>query len=216
MMVEVRIEDVFNFFMKEGIENNKSTGFSLTESRLHALGAYAYVWYLGLRDKKLFDEKMCMSRNSNGYFFYSQRRKYYIFGRTECSPFVPTFKTKMQFIKYAEDLWDAVYPTVLFREWLHDMLSDPPTYFTTRLPMEITKFLEGIWDCYSRYETFYLQNMQYREATWQKGEKTGDREVKDEWIKECYSPKNEELYKYLPPNVVLKMDDGLYQIVRND
>jgi len=221
MMVEVRIEDVFNFFMKKNIDNNKSTGFSLTESRLHALGAYAYVWYLGLRDKKLFDEKMYTSRNGNGYFFYGQRKKYdpvlraYIFGRTECSPFVPTFKTKMQFIKHAEDMWDILYPTVLFKEWLHDILSDPPACFATSLPMEITKFLEGIWDCYSRYETFCLHNMQYREAPWQKAEKTEEREVKDEWIKDFYSPKNQELCKYLPPNVVLKMDDGLYQIVRN-
>jgi len=223
MMVEVRIEDVFNFFVtkidREDIDN-KSTDI-LTESRLHALGAYAYVWYLGLRDKKLFDEKLCMSRNGNGYFFYGQRKKYYpylkpyIFGKTENSPFIP-FKTKIKTKMELEDMWDILYPTVLFRERLHDMLSDPPTYFTTRLPMEITKFLEGIWDCYSRYETFYLQNMQYREATWKKAEKTGEREVKDEWIKEFYSPKNEQLYKYLPPNVVLKMDDGLYQIVRND
>jgi len=92
-MVDLTIEQVFSFFIKKISSKSIaiSSGECLTESRLHALVAYAYVWHLGLRDKKLFDANIYASRNGNGYFFYSQRQKFadilepYPCGRTEFS-----------------------------------------------------------------------------------------------------------------------------------
>jgi len=90
---------------------------------------------------------------------------------------------------------------------------------TSVLPPNISGFLWHIWNCYGyggEKLGFRLSNMQCDEAPYRKAQKTEEREVKDEWIKEFYSPENnEEIEKYLPETVVLTIsNDGLYEIVR--
>jgi len=89
---------------------------------------------------------------------------------------------------------------------------------TIVLPPNISGFLWHIWNCYAygfNSVGFRLSDMQCREAPWKWAQKTEEREVKDEWIKEFYSPENKEIEKYLPENVVLTIsNDGLYEIVR--
>ena len=90
---------------------------------------------------------------------------------------------------------------------------------TSLLPPNISGFLWHIWNCYGygwQKLGFRLSNMQCDEAPYRKAQKTEEREVKDEWIKEFYSPENNrEIEKYLPETVVLTIsNDGLYDIVR--
>jgi len=161
--------------------------------KLQCLLGYAYVWFLALKGEKLFDEKMYACKG--GYFFHSQNKRF-------------VGKHKRFRGKLANGKLEAITPV---------------------LPPNISGFLCHIWECYGDsfiYEfilgdtfsdgSFNLSDMQCSDPPWKKAEKTQEREVKDEWIKEFYSPENnEEIANYLPENVVLTIsNDGLHEIVR--
>lgn len=90
---------------------------------------------------------------------------------------------------------------------------------TTVLPPNISEFLWHIWECYGdgfNLGGFKLLDMQCGEAPYKKAQESEGKEVKDEWIKEFYSPdENKTIYDFLPRSITLiKSSDGLYQIAR--
>lgn len=98
---------VSDFFINKSIEFDNPAGGNLTPIKLQKLITYAYVWYLGLRGKRLFEEKI--KRCHHGYSVTSQFERFKTFGFI---PIVlPDFEYKHELSddmdEFLENLWDA-------------------------------------------------------------------------------------------------------------
>lgn len=109
-MAKIITADIISdFFIQKSIEVDNPAGGNITHNKLQKLVTYSYVWYLGLRRKKLFEEKIKAGRH--GYFVESQFERFKPFG---FMPIVlPDFecniesKLSVNIYDFLDNLWDA-------------------------------------------------------------------------------------------------------------
>ncbi len=109
MTKTITADIISDFFIQKSIEVDNPAGGNISHIKLQKLITYSYVWYLGLRGKKLFKEglKIC----NHGYFVESQRERFKPFGFMPI--ILPDFecniacKLNYNIRNFLDNLWDA-------------------------------------------------------------------------------------------------------------
>lgn len=110
MAKRITADIISDFFIQKSIEVDNPAGGNITHNKLQKLVTYSYVWYLGLRRKKLFEEKI--KAGHHGYFVESQFERFKAFGSMPI--ILPDLKkynieSKLSANRYnfLDNLWDA-------------------------------------------------------------------------------------------------------------
>ena len=109
MVKKITADIISDFFLQKSIEVDNPAGGNITYNKLQKLVTYSYVWYLGLRRKKLFEEKI--TAGHHGYFVNSQSERFKAFGSMPI--ILPDFKcnieSKLSVNRYnfLGNLWEA-------------------------------------------------------------------------------------------------------------
>lgn len=98
---------VSDFFIKKSIKADNPAGVDITHMKLQRLVTYAYVWHLGLRGERLFEEKI--KKSHHGYTVKSQFERFKPFGFMPI--ILPDFEYKHELSysmeEFLENLWDV-------------------------------------------------------------------------------------------------------------
>ena len=94
---------VADFFINKAIE----TGHNITSIKLQKLITYAYVWYLGLRGKRLFEEGI--KKSHDGYIVESQFERFELFGFIPIVLYDFEYKNKFSYStnEFLDNIWDV-------------------------------------------------------------------------------------------------------------
>lgn len=109
MVKKITADIISDFFIQKSIEVDTPAGGNITHNKLQKLVTYSYVWYLGLRRKKLFEEKITAGRH--GYVVNSQFERFKAFGSMPI--ILPDFKCNIEsklsvnIYDFLDNLWDA-------------------------------------------------------------------------------------------------------------
>ena len=173
MVKKITADIISDFFIQKSIEVDTPAGGNITHNKLQKLVTYSYVWYLGLRRKKLFEEKITAGRH--GYFVNSQFERFKAFGSMPI--ILPDFKCNIE----------------------------------SKLSDKIHDFLDNLWDAYGCFEGSFLSKLQYRETPYKKSFGLGAFFVNDDWIKEFYSYRNQEIIYYMPDGASIFPHEDTYE-----
>lgn len=109
MAKKITADIISDFFIQKSIEADNPVGGNITTIKLQKLITYAYVWYLGLRGERLFEEQV--KKCNHGYFIKSQFERFKDFG------FMPIIlvdfecniedRLNPKIYDFLDNLWDA-------------------------------------------------------------------------------------------------------------
>lgn len=108
-MDKITADIISDFFIEKSIKVDNPVGGFITCIKLQKLLTYAYVWYLGLRGERLFEEQV--KKCNHGYLIKSQYERFKHFG------FMPIILVDFEcniedrldpkIYDFLDDIWDA-------------------------------------------------------------------------------------------------------------